>query len=110
MPKALRETLDSTPQVAPQVTPQVVKLLRAIGTNERLRSELQERLGLSDRKSFRESYLAPALDAGLIEFTIPAKPNSRLQAYRLTETGKAVLMTRPREDPGSLPGARLTDP
>lgn len=91
MLEALCETLDVTPQVAPQVTPQVAKLLRAIGTSEWLRSELQERLGLSDRKSFRELYLAPALDAGLIEFTIPSKPNSRLQAYRLTEMGKAVL-------------------
>jgi len=84
MLEALRETLGATPQVAPQVTPQVAKLLKAIGSKERLRSDLQERLGLSDRKSFRELYLAPALEAGLIEFTIPDKPNSRLQRYRKT--------------------------
>lgn len=88
MLQALRETLDDAPQVAPQVTPQVAMLLGAIGSGERLRSDLQQQLGLSDRKSFRELYLAPALQAGLIEFTIPDRPNSRLQAYRLTELGK----------------------
>lgn len=41
-----------------------------------------------DRKSFRERYLGPALADGLIEMTIPDKPNSRLQEYRLTDEGR----------------------
>ncbi len=48
-------------------------------------------LELSDRKSFRERYLLPALQAGLIEMTIPNKPSSRLQKYRLTDTGRMTL-------------------
>jgi len=48
------------------------------------RTEIQQQLGLSDRKSFRERYLKPALDAGVIEMTIPDKPNSRMQKYRLS--------------------------
>lgn len=30
------------------------------------------------------------LDRGLIEYTIPAKPNSRLQQYRLTDKGRSA--------------------
>lgn len=72
----------ATPQVAPQVTPQVKELLSVI-KGEMSRDELQTVLGLQDRKSFSERYLKPALTAGLIEMTIPEKPNSRLQKYRL---------------------------
>lgn len=81
-----------TPQVAPQVTPQVEKLLSILkkATDGGMaREELQNALGLKDRKSFRQLYLMPALQAGLIEMTLPDKPNSRLQRYRLT-SGQSV--------------------
>ncbi len=55
------------------------------------REALQFTLGLSDRKSFRERYLKPALTDSLIEMTIPDKPNSRLQKYRLTDKGRQWL-------------------
>jgi len=48
-------------------------------------------LGLADREHFRKAYLQPALAQGLIEPTLPNKPNSRLQQYRLTEQGRALL-------------------
>lgn len=44
--------------------------------------ECMRKLGLSHRPTFRQNYLQPALDAGLIERTLPDKPNSRLQKYR----------------------------
>ena len=50
-----------------------------------------EKLGLKGRDNFEKLYLLPALAAGLIERTIPEKPNSRLQKYRLTEKGRSVL-------------------
>jgi hypothetical protein len=47
-----------------------------------------KRLKLSHRPTFRANYLNPALSAGLIERTIPDKPNSRLQKYRVTTKGR----------------------
>jgi hypothetical protein len=55
------------------------------------RESIQSALGLHDRKSFRERYLVPALEEELIEMSIPDKPNSRLQQYRLTDKGRALL-------------------
>jgi len=65
-------------------TPQVKELLLVL-KGELSRDDLQSALGLQDRKSFSERYLKPALNAGLIEMTIPDKPNSRLQKYRLRD-------------------------
>ena len=56
------------------------------------RDTLQRKLGLKARKNFRLLYLAPALREGLIEMTIPEKPRSRKQQYRLTAKGKDWLM------------------
>ena len=78
------------PQVTPQVTPQVEQLLRVM-KGEHARQELQTLLGLADREHFRKTYLLPALVAGCIEPTLPDKPNSRLQQYRLTEKGRRLL-------------------
>ncbi|TVQ29640.1 MAG: Fic family protein [Wenzhouxiangella sp.] len=79
-----------TPQVSPQVTPQVGRLLSVLH-GEMSREALQKALDLHDRKSFRERYLKPALAQGLVEMSVPDKPSSRLQRYRLTQTGRAVL-------------------
>jgi len=77
----------ATPQVTPHVTPQVKRLLEAID-GEMSRRELQQALDLKERKSFTQRYLKPALDSGLIEMTIPEKPSSRLQKYRLALRGR----------------------
>jgi hypothetical protein len=55
---------------------------------------LQGTLGLQDRKSFRARYLRPASAEGLIEMTLPEKPNRRLQKYRLTDQGRRWLQRR----------------
>ena len=55
------------------------------------RRDLQGALKLRHEEHFRLVYLLPALAAGLIEMTIPDKPTSRLQKYRLTDTGRQLL-------------------
>ncbi len=59
-------------------------------SGEMTRDGLLDALGLSDRKSFREIYLEPAIKQGLVEMTIPDKPKSILQKYRLTAKGRAA--------------------
>lgn len=42
-------------------------------------------------KTFQSNYLLPLMTMGVIERTIPDKPSSRLQKYRLTEAGKQMV-------------------
>lgn len=83
-------TTQATPTVAPTLTPTVKKLLAAC-TGEMSREALQRKIGLKDKVNFIRNYLKPALNQGLIERTIPDKPNSRLQQYRLTAAGMACV-------------------
>jgi ATP-dependent DNA helicase RecG len=53
--------------------------------------ELMAISGRSDRTKFRQQVINPLLVDGLIEMTIPDKPRSSLQKYRLTSKGKALI-------------------
>lgn len=83
--QAIQDTLSETlrtEQVTEQATEQVEKLLEVLESEELTGKEIMERLGLKHRPSFRKRYLIPALELGLVEMTIPEKPNSKLQKYR----------------------------
>jgi ATP-dependent DNA helicase RecG len=58
------------------------------------RAEIMDIMGLKDRMHFTTSYLTVALEEGFIEMTIPDKPRSSRQKYRLTDAGRALLTTR----------------
>ncbi len=77
------------PEVTPEVTPEVKKLILA-SKGEQSKAELQQLLGLKDEKNFREVYLQKALNHEWFERTIPDKPNSKNQKYRLTAKGRAL--------------------
>ena len=49
--------------------------------------ELMIPSGRTNRTKFRDQVLAPLLDAGLLEMTIPDKPRSSKQQYRTTPAG-----------------------
>jgi ATP-dependent DNA helicase RecG len=79
-----------TPQVTPQVTQEVLRLLQTLN-GPLSRQEIQDKLGLQDRKHVRRKYLLPALEAGLIQLTDPDKPNSPRQKYLLSDKGRMLL-------------------
>ena len=54
-------------------------------------ASLMEALDLNHRPTFRRNYLNPALAQGYVERTIPDKPNSPAQKYRLTEKGPQLM-------------------
>jgi len=78
-------------QVGDQVSDQVKRLLKAIENRQISAIELMESLSLSHRPTFRKNYLHPALEAGLIEMTMPDSPKSPTQKYCLTEKGRRFL-------------------
>ena len=45
----------------------------------------------TDRTKFRNQVLKPLMEDDLIEMTIPDKPRSSNQQYRLTEKGRTLL-------------------
>ena len=67
-----------------------VRLLQVM-LGEMTRQSLQEALDLKHEDHFRKAYLIPALRSGLIEMTIPDKPRSSKQRYRLTPGGSEYL-------------------
>ena len=80
----------------PHVTPHVEKLLSVLD-NEMSRAELMDALVLDDRKNFRTLYLNPAIASNLVELTIPDKPKSIKQKYRLTVLGEKTLQDKHKD-------------
>lgn len=81
--------MEVTTEVTMEVTTEVARLLQVF-TGAHSRSELQNKMRLKNSEHFRKGYLLPSLDAGLIEMTIPDKPRSSKQRYRLTQKGREV--------------------
>ena len=57
---------------------------KAIGT-------LMASVSRKDRTKFRNQILKPLLQAGSLEMTIPEKPTSSQQKYRVTDKGRQLL-------------------
>ncbi|MCY3706414.1 MAG: putative DNA binding domain-containing protein [Gammaproteobacteria bacterium] len=88
-----------------KTTVQVRDLVRVLD-RDRSRAQILQGLGLRNRSNLVVNYLRPALDAGLIEMTIPDKPTSGRQRYRLTPMGRELrlaLLERARGAGGSAP-------
>ncbi len=84
------QDIDETEEVTGRVGTPIERLLHVIGSETLSASEIMARLNLSHRPTFRANYLNPALERGLIERTIPDKPQSRSQKYRRCRAGSGV--------------------
>ena len=94
MLEAILETVrhsSTTDQEYDQVTDQVVRLLAELRDGPRSAAVVMAALGLSHRPTFRNNYIRPALEAGLIEMTRPESPTARNQKYRLSTRGRGAM-------------------
>ena len=57
------------------------------------RREIFECIGLVYHSDAFKAHIKPLIDFGYLALTIPDKPNSRLQKYKLTEKGKGLLVS-----------------
>lgn len=66
-------------------------VLEALAGKALSRKEIFNAIGISsDTRAFKR-HIQPLLTGGLIEMTVSAKPNSKLQKYRLTQGGKEAI-------------------
>ena len=81
--------------VGTQLAPSVENVDRLIlfCSEPRSFAELMSFMDVTDRTKFRRKYIHPLLKAGILEQTIPDKPNSRNQKYQLTIKGIELINT-----------------
>jgi ATP-dependent DNA helicase RecG len=84
-----------TGQVTGQVDPWVIEVLSACMESKKS-SEIQSITGIRHRETFQRNYLDRLLQDELLARTIPDKPKSRLQQYRTTDKGRALLAAAPQ--------------
>ena len=78
----------------------VRKMVLAIGKRIISRRELIAALGLrqDSRRNFRENYMNPVRERGLVEMQYPEVPSLPEQAYRLTEKGLELWKELSKKD------------
>ena len=80
--ETLLELLDATSVQSSHISSYVNKLLEIMEPGVAMTTkELMEKLGMKSRISFRDNYLNPAIENGLIKMTNPDKPTSKNQMY-----------------------------
>ncbi|MBK5941354.1 helix-turn-helix domain-containing protein [Halochromatium roseum] len=70
---------------------QSVRVLQSLSDSELSASEIARSLDMPKKSGALKRAIKALLEEGMVEYTLPDKPNSRLQTYRLTEKGfKAI--------------------
>ena len=74
-----------------QLSDTQIEVLKALVNITLSRKDIFATIGMNgDSRSFKR-HIEPLLADGFIEMTVPDKPNSRLQKYRLTDNGKKFI-------------------
>jgi len=79
-----------------ELTKQMRKLMDVMNYEFMSINEIMEACQFKNKERFRENYITPALNAGLIERKYPEQPKHPYQRFRLTE--KAMHIKYSRED------------
>ena len=68
-----------------------IQVLKALEDKTLSRKEIFAAIGMNgDSRSFKR-HIEPLLTDGFLKMTVPDKPNSKLQKYRLTDSGKVFI-------------------
>jgi predicted transcriptional regulator len=71
------------------LSPEQNLVMKNLRSNQSI-TELMAVTGRTNRTKFRDQVLKPLIDEGLVEMTIPHKPQSSKQEYRLTSKGRKM--------------------
>ena len=88
-----------------------MKILHVLRAGILSASELAAKVEMGRSNNIRRRYLRLLLDMGFVEYTIPNKPNSKNQQYRLTARGAEIVARRSiGHDPNNEPNREPNDP
>ena len=88
-PKIVEDDSES-PTKVPVPGKAAMRLLSAM-SGEMTRKEIRDALKLKNRSHVKKQYLDPCQEKGWIELTMPEKPSSRKQRFRITPDGRACV-------------------
>jgi len=80
---------DSVPPAGAPVPGKNEMRLLPVMSGEMTRKEIRDALNLRNWRNVKRRYLDPCLDQGWIEMTMPEKPRSPKQRFRITPAGRA---------------------